>query len=111
MDIGMQGLLNQSIANMQSAKADQASEAVNKNKTMQDIDDASKEFEAVFVSQMLNHMFEGIETDGMFGGGHAEDIYRSMQIQEYGKIITQSGGIGVADAIKAEMIKLQEGQV
>lgn len=68
---------------------------------------AAKEFEAVFISQMLTPMFEGIEPDGLFGGGSAENIYKSMMIEEYGKIIAQSGGLGIADAVKAEMIAAQ----
>jgi Rod binding domain-containing protein len=70
----------------------------------------AEEFEAVFLSQMLSHMFDGIETDEMFGGGHGEDAYKSMMVEEYGKIIAKTGGIGVADHVKAEMIRLQEMQ-
>ena len=71
---------------------------------------ASEDFEAVFISQMLTPMFEGIEPDGLFGGGSAENIYKSMMIEEYGKIIAANGGIGVADAVKAEIIEMQAKQ-
>lgn len=67
----------------------------------------AEEFEAVFLSQMLAHMFDGIETNETFGGGHGEDVYKSMMVEEYGKIIARTGGIGVADHVKAEMIRLQ----
>jgi peptidoglycan hydrolase FlgJ len=67
----------------------------------------AEEFEAVFLSQMLTHMFDGIETNETFGGGHGEDVYKSMMVEEYGEIIARSGGIGVADHVKAEMIRLQ----
>jgi hypothetical protein len=33
-----------------------------------------------------------------------------MQVEEYGKAITKTGGIGITDAVLKEMIKLQEGQ-
>lgn len=33
---------------------------------------AAQDFEAFFLSKMAETMFEGISTDGMFGGGHAE---------------------------------------
>lgn len=68
----------------------------------------AEEFEAVFLSQMLKHMFEGIETSEAFGGGHGEEAFKSMMIEEYGEIIAKTGGIGVADHVKAEMIRLQE---
>lgn len=70
----------------------------------------AEEFEAVFLSQMLNHMFEGIETNELFGGGQGEDAYKSMMVEEYGKIIAKTGGIGIADHVKAEMIRMQEMQ-
>lgn len=68
----------------------------------------AEEFEAVFLSQMLQHMFSGIETSETFGGGQGEDAFKSMMVEEYGEIIAKTGGIGVADHVKAEMIRLQE---
>ena len=68
----------------------------------------AEEFEAVFVAQMLNHMFAGIETDGPFGGGQSEKLYRSMLNQQYAKHLSEAGGIGIADAIYTELIKAQE---
>ncbi|HUT50224.1 MAG TPA: rod-binding protein [Alphaproteobacteria bacterium] len=72
--------------------------------------EAAEEFEAVFLSQMLNNMFAGIKTDKMFGGGHGEDAYRAMMVQEYGKAMSVNGGVGIADAVMREIIQLQEAQ-
>ena len=72
------------------------------------IDRAAQDFEAVFLSQMLETMFAGISTDGPFGGGHAEGVFRSLMIQEYGKTLAKHGGIGLSDAIKRDMLQLQE---
>ena len=68
----------------------------------------ANDFEAVFLSQMLKPMFEGIKPEAPFGGGNSEAMWRSMQIEEYGKAITKAGGIGIADSVYREMIKLQE---
>jgi len=68
----------------------------------------AEDFEAVFLSQMLQPMFENLSAEEPFGGGSAEDMWRSMQVEEYGKAITKAGGIGVADAVYREIIKLQE---
>jgi len=70
----------------------------------------AEDFEAFFVSSMLESMFAGIKTDGYFGGGHGEDVFRSMLLQEYGKTIAQRGGIGIADNVQREMLRLQEDQ-
>ena len=57
---------------------------------------------------MLEHMFAGVPTDGPFGGGHAEGIYRSLMLQEYGQAIARAGGIGLADELTAEILRIQE---
>ena len=41
-------------------------------------------------------------------GGHGEEVFRSMLLQEYGKTIAQSGSLGIANHVKQEMLKLQE---
>jgi len=68
---------------------------------------AGKDFEAVYISQMLTHMFEGIKTDGMFGGGNAENIFRSMMVDEDGKMLSENGGIGIASAVQNEILQMQ----
>lgn len=69
---------------------------------------AAQDFEAVFLAQMVSHMFAGIKTDKMFGGGASEDIYRSMMAQEYGKTLAKAGGIGIADQVLREIMRIQE---
>ena len=77
-------------------------------KNMEQIEDAAKEFEAVFLSEMIKPMFSGIKTDGMFGGGKSEETFRGLMIQEYGKQIAETGGVGIADHVKAALIRIQE---
>lgn len=69
---------------------------------------AAEDFEAVFLSQMLAPMFATIKTDALMGGGPAEDIYRSLLVEEYGKAISRAGGIGIADQVQREILALQE---
>ena len=68
----------------------------------------AKDFEAVFISQMLQPMFQDLGAEAPFGGGHGEDVWRSLQVQEYGKAIADAGGIGIADKVMREMIQMQE---
>ena len=68
----------------------------------------AEDFEAFFISMYLDTMFSGIETDGLLGGGHAETIYRSLFNQEAGKAIAKTGGIGIADSVMREILKMQE---
>ena len=68
----------------------------------------AEDFEAFFLSQMFEHMFSGIEPDALFGGGEGEQVFRSMLFQEYGKTVARQGGIGLADVVQKEILKLQE---
>jgi Rod binding domain-containing protein len=70
--------------------------------------ETAEELEAMFLAQMIGHMFEGIETDGPFGGGHGEEMFRSMLFDEFGKAIARAGGIGIADAVQREILRVQE---
>ncbi|CAA7623187.1 rod-binding protein [Magnetospirillum sp. SS-4] len=78
-----------------------------------------RQFEAQFVSQMFQHMFEGIKTDGVFGGGSAEGMFRSLLIDEYGKMVAnrgsidasaKGGGFGIGAAVQKMLLKHQEVQ-
>lgn len=71
------------------------------------IDKAAGDFEAMFMSQMLQPMFETVDVDSEFGGGHGEEIMRSFLVQEYGKIAAKSGHLGIASMVKNEMIRAQ----
>lgn len=72
--------------------------------------ETAEQFEASFLAQMLKPMFEGISTDGPFGGGEAEGQWRSFMIDEMAKQTVRSGGIGLADTVVAEMIRMQAEQ-
>ncbi|RZJ00442.1 MAG: rod-binding protein [Brevundimonas sp.] len=67
-------------------------------------------FEASFLSQMMKPMFEGLSTDGMFGGGEAEGTWRGFLVEAMAKQTVKAGGIGLADQVVAQMLKMQEAQ-
>jgi len=68
----------------------------------------AEELEGLFISQMINHMFKGIKTDGLTGGGNGEAMFRDLLVQEYGKAISKSSGIGLADSIERQLLERQE---
>jgi len=106
--MAISGINDQTAATMQTARqrsaADLARLAPEKAR------EAAVEFEGFFIASALESMFSGIETDGLFGGGHGEQVFRSMLLQETGKSIAARGGIGIADAVQREIIRLQEAQ-
>ena len=68
----------------------------------------AEEMEGLFVSQMINHMFKGIKTDGLTDGGNGEAMFRDLLVQEYGNTISKSSGIGLADSIERQLLERQE---
>lgn len=84
-----------------------AKRALKQSHTTEQVDQIAEDFEAVFLSQMLEHLFSGVGDDDPFRGP-GSDIYKSMMLQEYGKMIAKTGGIGVADHVKRELLRTQE---
>jgi peptidoglycan hydrolase FlgJ len=68
----------------------------------------AEDFEAFFLGQMLQPMFANLGAEEPFGGGPAEDTWRSLQVDEYGKAIARAGGIGISDMVFREILKTQE---
>jgi Rod binding domain-containing protein len=71
---------------------------------------AAEEFEAVFLAEMLAPMFESLDTEGIGGGGMGEEIFRPMLVERYAESISRAGGVGIADSIVRELVRLQETQ-
>lgn len=70
--------------------------------------EAAESFEAFFMTRMMESMFEGVSTDGFFGGGQAERVYRSLLLDEYGKEMAKTGTIGVKDYVMQAILQMQE---
>ncbi len=84
------------------------SEALLREKNFAKAEETAENFEAFFITKMMETMFEGVSTNGMFGGGHAEKIYRSMLLDEYGKVMARTGRIGVKEEIMRSILEMQE---
>ena len=70
----------------------------------------AEDFEAFYLAQAMDSMFAGINSDALFGGGSSESVYRSLLLQEYAKVAAKNGGIGIADAVQREILRMQETQ-
>ncbi|MDE0724071.1 MAG: rod-binding protein [Alphaproteobacteria bacterium] len=69
--------------------------------------ETAKDFEAVFVNQMLNLMQPELQNDA-FHAGNAENQFRAFLNDNISEEIAERGGVGLADHIYDELIKLQE---
>ena len=64
--------------------------------------------EGVFLNTLVKQMFSGLDASNGFGGGQAEETWRSMQSEILADQIAQSGGIGLADDIMRTLLARQE---
>lgn len=76
-------------------------------KTREQAAAVARQFERMFIAEMLAPMFQGLETDGPFGGGRAEATFRPMLLDQYADAIARGGGIGIADSVLKEILRMQ----
>lgn len=104
----MDGLLDaQMQAAMLSARAVPAGTQAHQARTPDQLRATAEDFESVFLAQVLEAMM-GETTQSSFGGGPGEAAFSSMLNEEYAKVITRAGGIGLADSLAREMLRYQE---
>jgi Rod binding domain-containing protein len=78
-------------------------------RTSADIDKTAQDFERMTLTQMLASMETDTDmSDSLFGGGAAERAFKPMLTEEYARGFSERGGIGIAAAVKREMLRLQE---
>jgi flagellar protein FlgJ len=66
------------------------------------------EFESMFLENSLDRLTQSEGTDGPLGeNGTGGGVYRSMLTKEYAGQIVKSGGVGIADSIFREIMKMQ----
>ncbi len=66
-----------------------------------------QKFETMALSNLLSPMFEGLSTDGPFGGGQGEETMRSFYIDAIAKEMSKRGGVGISHMMQKELLKLQ----
>jgi flagellar protein FlgJ len=67
------------------------------------------ELEGVFLNTLMKEMFSSIDTnEESFGGGFAEETWRGMQAEQFAGALAEKGGIGLADQLMSDLLRLQE---
>jgi flagellar protein FlgJ len=68
----------------------------------------AQEFEAVFLAQVLAQINQGLGSGPDTRETVDQGMFHDMFNDELAKLISRSGGVGVADAVLKEMLKVQE---
>jgi Rod binding domain-containing protein len=71
------------------------------------IHQTARNFESTFLTSVLQTMFQSLSTTPPFGGGPGEDMWKSFLAEAMAKDMARRGGVGVANAVEREMLKLQ----
>ncbi|WP_053228194.1 rod-binding protein [Spirochaeta cellobiosiphila] len=69
--------------------------------------ETSKEFEAIFIKQMLNSMKKTVNKSGLMEGGMAEDIFEDMLYDKYAQKMADTADFGVADTLYNQLSYIQ----
>jgi flagellar protein FlgJ len=71
----------------------------------QKIKEVAQQFEAIFVQQIFKEMRNTIPEGGLIERGNADDIYAQLQDAEAAKVMTERGGIGLAELMLQQLLK------
>ena len=72
----------------------------------------SQDFEALIVGMMMKSMRSTVGQDKLTGGGHGEEVYRSMLDQQYADAaVKRGGGLGLAKIIEKDIIRQENRKI
>jgi peptidoglycan hydrolase FlgJ len=70
---------------------------------------SAQDFEAMAIGQLLQPMFDTVDTaHSAFGGQAGEEAWKPMMVQEIARNIAAHGGLGLAKPVYDAMLRMQE---
>lgn len=72
------------------------------------LEQACRDFESLFVHQMMKQMRRTVPQGALFSGGSAEKMVASMLDGEIAKNVSEQRGIGLAPALIRQLVELSE---
>ena len=80
---------------------------LDKNNTNEELMSLSRQFESIFIHQLLKSMRATIQKSGLFES-HATRMYESMHDQELASLMSEKRSIGLADIIYKDLLRMEE---
>ena len=78
-----------------------------RNQTNEELMSVSRQFESIFVHQLLKSMRSTVQKSGLFDS-HATRMYESMHDQELANLMSEKRSIGLADIVYKDLMRLEE---
>jgi Rod binding domain-containing protein len=70
----------------------------------------AQNYESMFLENVMKQMTSGLTGEGPLGTeGDGGEIWRGMLVDQYAQKIGKTGGVGIADNVYRELIRVQEG--
>ena len=103
------GLQNSILPQIEESHLTQLGDLANprRSKNHEQLESLSKQFESIFVQQLLKSMRSTVQKTGLFDS-HATNMYESLHDEEMSKLMTKKKGIGLADIIYKDLARLEE---
>ena len=79
----------------------------NKTKTNEELLSVSRQFESIFIHQLLKSMRSTIHKSD-FLNSHATRMYESMYDQELASLMSEKRSIGLADIVYKDLLRMEE---
>lgn len=94
-----------SVEQSQASRVDSLTSHASRERDLAKVKELAKDFEAVFLEQMLRTMRSSVQKSGLVDGGNAEEIYRSMLDGEYAKLMAGQGTSGLSQMIERQLLQ------
>lgn len=79
-----------------------------KSRDLKALRESSREFETLFVNEMLKAMRKSVPDGGLFEKSNATEMYREMLDMETAKAVTKGKGLGLGEAMYNQLAHLIE---
>jgi flagellar protein FlgJ len=99
------GAVNPDAMEVPDLEAAKAERALASGDSPEAIYEAAKQFETYFLGHLMSAMRRTVPNDGLFDNGFSSDVYTEMLDQEYAKMATDYGGIGLAAMLEAQILE------
>ena len=78
-----------------------------RNQTNEELMSVSRQFESIFIHQLLKSMRSTVQKSGLFDS-HATRMYESMHDQEMANLMSEKRSIGLAEIVYKDLVRLEE---
>lgn len=80
---------------------------INKTTKQNDYKKTSQEFAQIFINHHLGEIYKSRADNPILGGGYGEKVMHKLLVDEYAKVMSQEGNLGMSEMIYKNMLKMR----